>query len=319
MHASKTPSSQVYCNSSHDHNSGTLHRGSVLPGIIRGIYCDEGVRHGDGSEWEGIYGDHYSGGFADGEMRGVGKFNFSDGEEYLGMWLAPGTPQQMPRRMSAMKRHALKDGGGVGGGLADSLGAQQRRMREEADKRQQQMNAGGGGDDQTLAPPKVPLADMPDAVHALKDALVQGGLEGMHSGSGRARGSLAAGPVGGKAKKATGVHALKAQHQGAKAANAGAAGARMLSNARYTAGNPFAEAGTGVMMGNQAVGRTGLVEHGPPSKVPQADRAAPSRPEASSRGLHAQLDSRFGNTPQPPRTPRAPASPRAPPRSVRIS
>ena len=49
-----------------------------------------GVRHGDGAEWEGVYGDRYMGSFEEGEMRGVGKFNWADGEEYLGCWLAPG-------------------------------------------------------------------------------------------------------------------------------------------------------------------------------------------------------------------------------------
>jgi hypothetical protein len=238
---------------SHDFKAGN---GAFKDGLSRkeapiaynGGYRD-GVRHGDTAEWDGVYGDHYHGGFADGEMRGVGQFHFGDGEEYLGMWLVPGAPGQMPRRMSAMKRHAVAGGQG-----ADKLVQPPRpSVREPSSAR-------------------VPLTEMPAAIEALKKELVACGLE------------LAGRPAEAKAKAGTSMR-IVAGLQGlqARARRKGqyvepglkkqldAAEDVHRQMAVVPQQNPFAAeaTGSGVVLMSSYAGGTGVVEHGPPSRVPQ--------------------------------------------------
>ena len=162
-------------------------------------HYQEGVRHGDGAEWQGMYGDHYRGGFDGGEMRGVGKFDFADGQEYLGCWLAAGTGQ-MPRRMSAIKRATL-------GAKTDAAGSPVAASPSEA------MAAAGLSDPRasptkdttTTAAERVNMAQMPEAVKALKGALLEGGLAmmntGKEGGAGRQAGSISKRGLGQKERK----------------------------------------------------------------------------------------------------------------------
>ena len=244
----------------------------------------EGVRHGEHAEWDGIYGDSYAGGFADGEMRGVGKFTFGDGEEYLGMWLAPGAPGQMPRRMSAMKRHAGSGGGGVSAGLADNLSKHKQRQHEKKPEAKE------------AAVERVPLALMPEAIHELRGALAKGGLEG---GAGRAAGSLAANPMGATAKNTSPRDPMSRLGGGKKSEKVNS----HLLAAATSHVNPFAQAGPGVLMAQERPGGgTGFVDHGPPSKIIQQERVKAIALQP------ADLGGRFGQkpvmTPKPPPTPK---------------
>jgi len=218
---------------------GAFQDGYAPPGTeiaYSGGYRD-GVRHGDQATFDGIYGDTYQGGFADGAMRGVGKFTFSDGEEYLGCWLAPGGPGQMPRRMSQMKRQT------AGSSVSDSssqVGSDGHASLDEIRAREMAKKAGDHE--------RIPLELMPDALRALRVALNQGGLSPDERDGSRLKKKMV---EAGRAAKST-ARVGMALHQWSAGAH-----------------NPFASAGSDVLHQGYRAG-TGLVEHGPPSLIAQA-------------------------------------------------
>jgi hypothetical protein len=246
----------------------------------------EGVRHGEGGEWDGIYGDHYRGTFEGGEMQGVGKFDFVDGEEYLGCWLASG-PGQMPRRMRALKRHSLAGGAGTTKSVTDNLDA--KRQRDE--KRYKS----GGAEVHTAE--RIPLKEMPDAVKALTSALGQVGLGATPGAPGerRAPGSLNKRKIGEKVSEVDQMKARMSMGGGASSARAGtsAVASRMITVASRQE-NPFLKAGTGVVFGEGAA----RMDVGPRSQVPQSV-AAMQQPDALKS---MDLSKRF--TPHPPGGPK---------------
>ena len=240
-----------------------------------------GIRHGDGAEWEGIYGDEYRGTFANGEMRGVGKFQFSDGEQYLGCWLAPGKPGQMPRRMSAVKRFGLGTGGkqggsfwgksgvGVIGGGDGRTGAGAEGAAASSAPLAATAAAAGSSDAAaeeeeeeaaaTAPAARMPIEAMPQAVHDLKHALAQGGLE-MLEARAASGGAWKAKRKGKKdarqdVRARMGVGGAAAGPSSSAAASQSAVssgvGQRAIA-AAATQKNPFAEAGSGVLMGGSA-------------------------------------------------------------------
>ena len=262
---------------------------------------EAGMRHGDGAEWEGVYGDKYRGSFQAGEMHGVGKFNWADGEEYLGCWLAPGGSGQMPRRMSAVKRHGFgggKSSQGITGGLADNL--------QEHAERTRTMGVEASG---KTAAERIPVSEMPNAVNALKGALLQGGLEmmgapaagaGERGGAKRAAGSLAQHKMG--SRRATlsaradvrSKMASNAQKQSGDGVGNSVVSNRMMAVATSNK-NPFAQAGVGVMAGGSsgaACGPRGHVQQSAPDLT---------RPAAMKSN---DLSTRF--EPRPPGTPSSP-------------
>ena len=275
-----------------------------------------GVRHGDGAEWEGVYGDRYMGSFEEGEMRGVGKFNWADGEEYLGCWLAPGAKGQMPRKMAAVKRHGLT--GQLSGGLADSL-------HKHAERDAYAGTAGAAGEAARSAAERIPTSELPNAVNALKGALLQGGLEMMNSkdggGARRASGSLAQHKMGTKRASLAPKQDVRARMtsnaQGGGSEAVSKIGSNMISAATAQR-NPFAEAGVGLItMGGSGGGGSGggfvagggsgtspaTANKGPRGNVPQATPNS-TRPAAMQP---SDLSGRFA--PKPPSTPGGSATP----------
>ena len=81
----------------------------------------------------------------------------------------------MPRKMAAVKRHGLT--GQLSGGLADSL-------HKHAERDAYAGTAGAAGEGARSAAERIPTSELPNAVNALKGALLQGGLEMMNSKDG---------------------------------------------------------------------------------------------------------------------------------------
>ena len=179
------------------------------------------MRDGEAAEWDGLYGDHYRGSFESGEMCGVGKFNFCDGEEYLGCWLKPGVGQ-MPRRMSALKQRVTKAKAPLDS-ISDNLADHWRRLATLAE---------GSLEGAPAATEKPPAAQMPEAVHALRCALVRGGLDMLQTanGSTRASDSLSRRCMGQRERKANVVRTRIGRVGRAAANNPSAAAASQQKN-----------------------------------------------------------------------------------------
>lgn len=196
-------------------------------------------------------------------MRGVGKFHFKDGEEYLGCWLAPGGSGQMARRMSALKRHTLED------------------MLHKPPVEQP-----------AVGPPpseRLSLNEMPDAVQALRGALLSNGLAFTQTNGG----------AGGGAQRAAG--SLKSTQMGVRQAprlpTTAASQERSPRHTRLLAAaagglNPLEDVAISGVIINPTTPTLQMV-NGPPSHSPQQKPG--SMQHAGMKSM--DLSSRFGGGP----------------------
>ena len=187
---------------------------------------------------------------------------------------------------------------GITGGLADNL--------QEHAERTRTMGVEASG---KTAAERIPVSEMPNAVNALKGALLQGGLEmmgapaagaGERGGAKRAAGSLAQHKMG--SRRATlsaradvrSKMASNAQKQSGDGVGNSVVSNRMMAVATSNK-NPFAQAGVGVMAGGSsgaACGPRGHVQQSAPDST---------RPAAMKSN---DLSTRF--EPRPPGTPSSP-------------